>query len=71
MDPSHGTGNRDYVIPMALAGLAAGADGIIVEIHPDPQRALSDGMQSLDFGQFETLMEQLRKLAPVLGRRVN
>lgn len=71
VDPSHGTGHRDYVIPMALAALAAGADGILVEIHPDPPRALSDGQQSLDFQQFETLMQQVRAMAPVVGRRVN
>jgi 3-deoxy-7-phosphoheptulonate synthase len=71
VDPSHGTGNREYVIPMALAGLAAGADGVLIEVHPDPPRALSDGMQSLDFGQFEAMLRQLKRLAEVLGRRVN
>jgi len=71
VDPSHGTGNREYVIPMALAGLAAGADGVLIEVHPDPPRALSDGMQSLDFAQFEAMLGQLKKLADVLGRRVN
>ena len=49
VDPSHGTGKRDYVPPMALAALAAGADGLLIEIHPDPDHALSDGAQSLDF----------------------
>ncbi|MBX7106268.1 MAG: 3-deoxy-7-phosphoheptulonate synthase, partial [Gemmataceae bacterium] len=71
VDPSHGTGHRDYVIPMSLAALAAGADGLIVEIHPDPPTAMSDGQQSLDYPQFTSLLEQLRKLATVIGRRVN
>jgi 3-deoxy-7-phosphoheptulonate synthase len=68
VDPSHGTGKRAYVPSMALAGLAAGADGLLVEAHPDPEHALSDGAQSLDFGGMEKLLEQLRKLAGVLGR---
>jgi 3-deoxy-7-phosphoheptulonate synthase len=71
VDPSHGTGKRDYVPPMALAGLAAGADGLLVEVHPDPARALSDGAQSLDFAGFTRLMESLRHLAGVLGRTIN
>jgi 3-deoxy-7-phosphoheptulonate synthase len=71
VDPSHGTGHREYVTSMALAALAAGADGIIVEVHPDPPRALSDGQQSLDFAQFEAMMTRIRQLATVLGRRVN
>ena len=54
VDPSHGTGRRDYVPPMALAALAAGADGLLIEVHPDPDRALSDGAQSLDFAGFRT-----------------
>lgn len=70
VDPSHGTGKRDFVPPMALAALAAGADGILVEIHPDPPKAMSDGMQSLDFAAFDKLLEQLKKLADPLGRRV-
>ncbi len=71
VDPSHGTGKRDYVPPMALAALAAGADGLLVEIHPDPDRALSDGAQSLDFAGFTRLMESLRRLAEPLGRTLN
>src|SRR5262249_30441641 len=63
VDPSHGTGKRDYVPAMALASLAAGADGLLVEVHPDPDRALSDGAQSLDFAGFEKLLEGLRRLA--------
>jgi 3-deoxy-7-phosphoheptulonate synthase len=68
VDPSHGTGKRDYVPPMALAALAAGADGLLIEVHPEPDRALSDGAQSLDFDRFERLLGQLRTLAEPLGR---
>ncbi|HXG12031.1 MAG TPA: 3-deoxy-7-phosphoheptulonate synthase [Gemmataceae bacterium] len=71
VDPSHGTGKRDYVPPMALAALAAGADGLLIEVHPDPDHALSDGAQSLDFAGFERLLESLRRLAEPLGRTVN
>jgi 3-deoxy-7-phosphoheptulonate synthase len=70
VDPSHGTGRRAYVMPMALAGLAAGADGVMVEIHPEPDRAVSDGAQSLDFAAFDTLLQRLRQLAEVLERKV-
>jgi 3-deoxy-7-phosphoheptulonate synthase len=69
-DPSHGTGRRDKVLPMARAAVAAGADGILVEVHPDPDRALSDGAQSLYPNQFEELMGQLRIIAPAVGRTV-
>jgi 3-deoxy-7-phosphoheptulonate synthase len=68
VDPSHGTGRRDYVPSMALAALAAGADGLLIEVHPDPDKALSDGAQSLDFTAFETLLTQLKRLAEPLGR---
>jgi 3-deoxy-7-phosphoheptulonate synthase len=71
VDPSHGTGKRDYVPPMALASLAAGADGLLVEVHPDPAHALSDGAQSLDFQGFSRLLESLRRLAEPLGRVLN
>jgi 3-deoxy-7-phosphoheptulonate synthase len=71
VDPSHGTGRRDYVPPMALAALAAGADGLLLEIHPDPDHAQSDGAQSLDFAGFDRLLESLRKLAEPLGKQVN
>ena len=67
-DPSHGTGYRDKVAPMARAALAAGADGLLVEVHPDPDHALSDGAQSLRPEQFEELMDQLRKIAPAVER---
>ncbi len=69
-DPSHGTGRRDKVAPMARAAVAAGADGLIVEVHPDPDHALSDGAQSLRPEQFQELMAQLRIIAPAVGRRV-
>jgi len=68
VDPSHGTGKRDFVAPMARAGLAAGADGLLIEVHPQPDRALSDGAQSLDFAQFDALLDQLRRVGEVLGR---
>jgi 3-deoxy-7-phosphoheptulonate synthase len=70
VDPSHGTGIREKVLPMALAAVAAGADGLIVEVHPDPQAALSDGPQSLYPDQFEKLMRDIEALAPVLGKEV-
>ena len=69
-DPSHGTGVRDKVIPMARAAIAAGADGILVEMHPEPDRALSDGAQSLYPDQFAELMVQLRAVASAIGRTV-
>lgn len=69
-DPSHGTGRRDKVVPMARAAVAAGADGLLVEVHPDPDRALSDGAQSLRPEQFEELMGQLRMIAPAVGRTI-
>jgi 3-deoxy-7-phosphoheptulonate synthase len=71
VDPSHGTGKRDYVPPMALATLAAGADGLLIEVHPRPDKALSDGAQSLDFAGFSKLLESLRRLAAALGRTIN
>jgi 3-deoxy-7-phosphoheptulonate synthase len=69
-DPSHGTGRRDKVLPMARAAVAAGADGLLLEVHNDPEHALSDGAQSLHFPQFEQLMEQLRLIAPAVGRSI-
>ncbi|MEO6445095.1 MAG: 3-deoxy-7-phosphoheptulonate synthase, partial [Gemmatimonadaceae bacterium] len=69
-DPSHGTGMRDYVTPMARASIAAGADGIIVEMHPNPERAKSDGAQSLFPAQFQKLMEEVQRIAVALGREV-
>lgn len=70
VDPSHGTGVARLVSPMALAGVAAGADGLLVEVHPDPAKAASDGPQSLTFGQFEALMGQVQIVAHALGRRI-
>ena len=69
-DPSHGTGRRDKVAPMARAAVAAGADGLLVEVHPDPDRALSDGAQSLRPEQFGELMGQLKLIAAAVGRSV-
>ncbi|MCG6928439.1 MAG: 3-deoxy-7-phosphoheptulonate synthase [Acidobacteria bacterium] len=68
VDPSHGTGRREKVIPMARAAVAAGADGLLIEVHNDPEKALSDGPQSLYPEQFDQLMSELRIIAPVLGR---
>jgi 3-deoxy-7-phosphoheptulonate synthase len=70
-DPSHGTGHRDMVIPMARAAIAAGADGLLVEVHPNPDGALSDGAQSLYPVQFSQLMREVRLIAEVIGRRVS
>jgi 3-deoxy-7-phosphoheptulonate synthase len=69
-DPSHGTGRRDKVLPMARAAVAAGADGLLVEVHHDPDHALSDGAQSLRPEQFTELMRQLRIIAQAVGRSV-
>jgi 3-deoxy-7-phosphoheptulonate synthase len=70
-DPSHGTGRRDKVAPMARAAVAAGADGLLIEVHPDPERALSDGAQSLYTDQFARLMEDVRLIAAAVGRQVD
>ncbi len=69
-DPSHGTGHRDMVTPMARAAVAAGADGLLIEVHPNPDRALSDGAQSLFPAQFAHLMKEARAIAEAIGRRV-
>ena len=69
-DPSHGTGKRDKVAPMARAAVAAGADGLLIEVHPDPERALSDGVQSLYPDQFAQLMKEIRAIAPAVDRTV-
>ncbi len=69
-DPSHGTGLREKVIPMARAAVAAGADGIMIEVHPNPDQALSDGAQTLFPEQFAQLMREVRVIADVIGRRV-
>ena len=70
VDPSHGTGRRDSVLPMARAAIAAGADGVMVEVHNHPESALSDGPQSLYPAQFATMMTELEKIAPVVGRHL-
>jgi len=70
VDPSHGTGRRDKVTPMARAAVAAGADGLLIEVHNDPDHALSDGAQSLFPGQFDRLMAELRIIAPAIGRSI-
>ena len=70
VDPSHGTGRRDKVAPMARAAVAAGADGLIIEVHRDPDHALSDGAQSLFPAQFDRLMAELRIIAPAIGRTI-
>ncbi len=67
-DPSHGTGKRDYVIPMARAAVAAGADGLLVEVHPNPDRAVSDGAQTLRPDQFAEMMREVRAVATAIGR---
>src|SRR6202140_1094070 len=69
-DPSHGTGLRDKVPPMARASLAAGADALLIEVHHDPDNAFSDGAQSLFPEQFSKLMDELRAIAPVVGRKI-
>ena len=68
VDPSHGTGRRDRVIPLARAAVAVGADGLMIEVHPNPDHALSDGYQSLFPDEFEKLVEQVTAIAGVLGR---
>jgi len=70
VDPSHGTGLRDKVAPMARAAVAAGADGLLIEVHHDPDHALSDGAQSLFPAQFDRLMAELRIIAPAIGRSI-
>jgi len=70
VDPSHGTGRRDKVTPMARAAVAAGADGLLIEVHCDPDHALSDGAQSLFPAQFDRLMAELRIIAPAIGRSI-
>jgi 3-deoxy-7-phosphoheptulonate synthase len=70
VDPSHGTGRRDKVAPMARAAVAAGADGLIIEVHVDPDHALSDGAQTMFPSQFDRLMAELRIIAPAIGRTI-
>ena len=70
VDPSHATGRRDMVTSMALAAVAAGANGVLVEVHPQPEKAMSDGPQSLYPEQFKALMQQLVPLAELVGRQL-
>jgi len=67
-DPSHGTGKRDYVLAMARASVAAGADGLLVEVHPDPDRAVSDGAQTLRPDQFTQMMSEVKAISSAIGR---
>ena len=69
-DPSHGTGRRDKVLPMARAAIAAGADGVLIEVHPQPEKAMSDGAQSQTPEQFAETMQQLRAIAAAIGRTI-
>lgn len=71
IDPSHGTGNHRYVAPMCYASVAAGADGLIVEVHPDPEHASSDGPQSLKPAKFDLVMEKLKLFAEAAGKTLN
>ncbi len=71
VDPSHGTGRRHKVLPLSRAAVAVGADGLLVEVHHEPDKALSDGMQSILPGEFQLLIEEVRQIAAVLHRTVN
>jgi 3-deoxy-7-phosphoheptulonate synthase len=70
VDPSHGTGKWELVAPMALAAVAAGADGLIIEVHPNPETAMSDGAQSLKPARFAELMASMRLIAKAIGRTI-
>jgi 3-deoxy-7-phosphoheptulonate synthase len=71
VDPSHGTGRREKVAPLSRAAAAVGADGLMIEVHHDPNRALSDGPQSITPDMFAELVRDLRQIAPVIGRRLS
>jgi 3-deoxy-7-phosphoheptulonate synthase len=68
VDPSHAAGKRPFVGACALAGVAAGADGLMIEVHPEPDHALSDGNQSLNFDEFNQLMPRIARVAGAVGR---
>jgi 3-deoxy-7-phosphoheptulonate synthase len=70
VDPSHASGRRDLVLPLARAAVAAGADGVMVEVHPNPQEAFSDGQQSIDLQEFDGLVSELKVIAGMLGREI-
>ncbi|NLD25803.1 MAG: 3-deoxy-7-phosphoheptulonate synthase, partial [Acholeplasmataceae bacterium] len=69
VDPSHATGKRELVKSLAWAGIAAGADGLLVEVHPRPDQALSDGYQTIDFREFDEMLEKLKEMAPLFGKK--
>jgi 3-deoxy-7-phosphoheptulonate synthase len=71
VDPSHGTGKRHKVLPLSRAAVAVGADGLLVEVHNDPDRALSDGIQSILPDEFDALIKEVRQIAGVLHRTIN
>lgn len=70
VDPSHGTGKRNLITPMSKASIAAGADGLMVEVHPSPENALSDGAQSLTFTLFGNLMRELKLITEAVGKEI-
>ena len=70
VDPSHSSGRQSLVLPMARAAIAAGADGLLVEVHPKPEEAMLDGAQSITFPQFAELMKQVRAIAQAIGRDI-
>jgi 3-deoxy-7-phosphoheptulonate synthase len=70
VDPSHGTGIRELVLPMTKAAIGAGADGVMIEIHPNPEKALSDGEQSLDFKEFTLFMEEIKPIIKIMKKRL-
>lgn len=71
VDPSHGTGRQELVLPMSRAAIAAGADGLLIEVHPKPQDSFSDGAQTIDFEHFRKLMSEIKTIAQAIGRKVN
>jgi len=70
IDPSHGTGRKDCIGPMALAAVAAGADGVMIEVHPKPEEALSDGDQSINLDEFDNILSKIRNIANVMDKNI-
>ena len=70
-DPSHGTGMAKFVHPLSLASLVAGANGLMIEIHPDPSKSLSDAQQAMSFQDFEILVQEIRKLEPAINKPID
>ena len=68
VDPSHGTGKRPYVPAMTYASMASGADGVLIEVHPDPDHAVSDGAQTIDFAMLDDMLAKLKAMAALFGR---